>query len=156
MTLILGGITDTDGIPLTEEDGMQTGAIRGTGAGGLGIRLTGTCISVTTGAGTIRSLTLGGGTVIGRDTGTAIGQDTGLATGPVTVRDIGLVIGLGTDQDTILDITLDTILEAVPVQGQTTAGMYTTAKGPHLLHIMQAGATPLQAVMWQEGRTQAA
>lgn len=156
MTLILGGITDTDGIPLTEEDGMQTGAIRGTGAGGLGIRLTGTCISVTTGAGTIRSMTLGGGTVIGRDTGTAIGQDTGLATGPVTVRDIGLVIGLGTDQDTILDITLDTILEAVPVQGQTTAGMYTTAKGPHLLHIMQAGATPLQAVMWQEGRTQAA
>lgn len=156
MTLIHGGITDTDGIPLTVEDGMQTGAIRGTGAGGLGIRLTGTCISVTTGAGTIRSMTLGGGTVIGRDTGTAIGQDTGLATGPVTVRDIGLVIGLGTDQDTILDITLDTILEAVLVQGQTTAGMYTTAKGPHLLHIMQAGATPLQAVMWQEGRTQAA
>ena len=152
MTLILGGITDTDGIPLTEEDGMQTGAIRGTGAGGLGIRLTGTCISVTTGAGTIRSMTLGGGPVTGRDTGTAIGQDTGLATGPVTVRDIGL----GTDQDTILDITLDTILEAVPVQGQTTAGMYTTAKGPHLLHIMQAGTTPLQAVMWQEGRTQAA
>ena len=148
MTLILGGITDTDGIPLTEEDGMQTGAIRGTGAGGLGIRLTGTCISVTTGAGTIRSMTLGGGPVTGRDTGTAIGPDTGLVTGPVTV----LVIGLGTDQDTILDITL----EAVPVQGQTTAGMYTTAKGPHLLHIMQAGATPLQAVMWQEGRTQAA
>lgn len=156
MTLILGGITDTDGIPLTEEDGMQTGAIRGTGAGGLGIRLTGTCISVTTGAGTIRSMTLGGGPVTGRDTGTAIGPDTGLATGQVTVRDIGLGIGLGTDQDTILDITLDTILEAVPVQGQTTAGMYTTAKGPHLLHIMQAGATPLQAVMWQEGRTQAA
>ena len=152
MTLILGGITDTDGIPLTEEDGMQTGAIRGTGAGGLGIRLTGTCISVTIGAGTIRSMTLGGGPVTGRDTGTAIGPDTGLVTGPVTV----LVIGLGTDQDTILDITLDTILEAVPVQGQTTAGMYTTAKGPHLLHIMQAGATPLQAVMWQEGRTQAA
>ena len=156
MTLILGGITDTDGIPLTEEDGMQTGAIRGTGAGGLGIRLTGTCISVTTGAGTIRSMTLGGGPVTGLDTGTAIGPDTGPATGPVTVRDIGLVIGLGTDQDTILDITLDTILEAVPAQGQTTAGMYTTAKGPHLLHIMQAGATPLQAVMWQEGRTQAA
>ena len=152
MTLIHGGITDTDGIPLTEEDGMQTGAIRGTGAGGLGIRLTGTCISVTIGAGTIRSMTLGGGPVTGRDTGTAIGPDTGLVTGPVTV----LVIGLGTDQDTILDITLDTILEAVPVQGQTTAGMYTTAKGPHLLHIMQAGATPLQAVMWQEGRTQAA
>lgn len=152
MTLILGGITDTDGIPLTEEDGMQTGAIRGTGAGGLGIRLTGTCISVTTGAGTIRSMTLGGGPVTGLDTGTAIGPDTGLATGPVTVRDIGLVIGLGTDQDTILD----TILEAVPVQGQTTAGMYTTAKGPHLLHIMQAGATPLQEAMWQEGRTQAA
>ena len=156
MTLIHGGITDTDGIPLTEEDGMQTGAIRGTGAGGLGIRLTGTCISVTTGAGTIRSMTLGGGPVTGRDTGTAIGPDTGLATGQVTVRDIGLGIGLGTDQDTILDITLDTILEAVPVQGQTTAGMYTTAKGPHLLHIMQAGATPLQTVMWQEGRTQAA
>lgn len=156
MTLILGGITDTDGIPLTEEDGMQTGAIRGTGAGGLGIRLTGTCISVTTGAGTIRSMTLGGGPVTGRDTGTAIGPDTGLATGQVTVRDIGLVIGLGTDQDTTLDTILDTILEAVPVQGQTTAGMYTTAKGPHLLHIMQAGATPLQAVMWQEGRTQAA
>ena len=156
MTLILGGITDTDGIPLTEEDGMQTGTIRGTGAGGLGIRLTGTCISVTIGAGTIRSMTLGGGPVTGLDTGTAIGPDTGLATGPVTVRDIGLGIGLGTDQDTILDITLDTILEAVPVQGQTTAGMYTTAKGPHLLHIMQAGATPLQAVMWQEGRTQAA
>lgn len=156
MTLILGGITDTDGIPLTEEDGMQTGTIRGTGAGGLGIRLTGTCISVTTGAGTIRSMTLGGGPVTGRDTGTDIGPDIGLATGPVTVRDIGLGIGLGTDQDTILDITLDTILEAVPVQGQTTAGMYTTAKGPHLLHIMQAGATPLQAVMWQESRTQAA
>ena len=156
MTLILGGITDTDGIPLTEEDGMQTGAIRGTGAGGLGIRLTGTCISVTTGAGTIRSMTLGGGPVTGRDTGTAIGPDTGLATGQVTVRDIGLGIGLGTDQDTILDITLETILEAVPVQGQTTAGMYTTAKGPHLLHIMQTGATLLQAVMWQEGRTQAA
>ena len=152
MTLILGGITDTDGIPLTEEDGMQTGAIRGTGAGGLGIRLTGTCISVTTGAGTIRSMTLGGGPVTGRDTGTAIGPDTGLVTGPVTV----LGIGLGTDQDTILDFTLDTILEAVLVQGQTTAGMYTTEKGPHLLHIMQAGATPLQAVMWQEGRTQAA
>ena len=156
MTLILGGITDTDGIPLTEEDGMQTGAIRGTGAGGLGIRLTGTCISVTTGAGTIRSMTLGGDPVTGRDTGTAIGPDTGPATGPVTVRDIGLVIGLGTDQDTILDITLETILEAVPVQGQTTAGMYTTARGPHRLHIMRAGATTLQATMRQEGPTQEA
>lgn len=158
MTLTLGGITDTAGIPLTEADGMQTGTIRGTEAGGLGIRHTGTCISVTTGDGTIHSMTLGGDMVmaIGLDTGTAIGQDTGTATGLVTVLGIGLAIGLDTDMDTIRDITLDTILETAPVQDLTTAGMYTTARGPHRLHIMRAGATTLQATMRQEGPTQEA
>lgn len=101
---------------------LRAGTGIGTGTGD------GTGIMGRTGAGTIRSMILGGDT----------------HTGQVTI--------LGTGQDTIRAITRDMDLE----QGLTITGIYTMAKGTVPLHTGKTGGAMLQpqTAMLQEGQIQ--
>lgn len=96
----------------------------------------GTGIMGRTGAGTIRSMILGGDT----------------HTGPATILDTGQVTILGTGQDTIRAITRDMDLE----QGLTITGIYTMAKGTVPLHTGKTEGAMLQpqTAMLQEGQIQ--